>query len=36
MALSVDVLPAPLAPINVTISPCSTSREIFFNACITP
>ncbi len=36
MVLKVVVLPAPLAPIRVTISPFSTFRDTLLRACITP
>ena len=36
MARSVELLPAPLAPINVTISPSGTSKEIPLTASIPP
>ncbi len=36
MARSVVDLPAPLAPIRVTICPCSTSKEMPFSASMPP
>ena len=36
MALSVVLLPAPFAPMSVTISPCSTFRSMPFSARIFP
>ena len=36
MAFSVVDLPAPLAPIRVTISPAGTSKEIPFTASMPP
>ena len=36
IALKVEVLPAPFAPIKVTISPFFTSKERSFNAWIPP